>query len=141
MGVCNSPYTMKMHKRNTSIHSEKGNTEFDFSKNITRSSSTNIIISYKYFCTFQKKIYYCDYQYLKNNNIFICGCELRKDKSIDNLKKHEENLNWGKCFKHTIINYKYYCFECEICLCDECIKGFHEKYFNTHHLFINPKIL
>ena len=87
MGVCNSPYTMKMHKRNTSIHSEKGNTEFDFSKNITRSSSTNIIISYKYFCTFQKKIYYCDYQYLKNNNIFICGYELRKDKSIDYFKK------------------------------------------------------
>lgn len=139
MGNCVNLKSKKIEKKTIS-KSEKENTETDFSKNITRSSSSNFLTYFKYLCTYQNKIYQCDCHNLENKTNFICNCEIRKDKSINNLKNHEENLDWGYCFKHTKIKEQFYCFECEICLCEECIKGFHENYFKDHHLFIHPKI-
>ena len=70
MGNCVNLKSKKIEKKTIS-KSEKENTETDFSKNITRSSSSNFLTYFKYLCTYQNKIYRCDCQNLENKNNII----------------------------------------------------------------------
>ena len=54
MGICNTSNTLKIYKK-TIENNEKNNIEIDFSKNMTRTSSTNFFSSFKYFCTSKNK--------------------------------------------------------------------------------------
>ena len=124
-------FQTEKHSRNF-----KKRTSLGSANNTSCSENTDQCI--EYFCLFEKKNYKVQLKSLYHNNKLPCNCIKRKDISIDKFKEHLDRNEREEieCSKHNN-KCKWYCFECELNLCSQCINQFHDEYFNNHHLCYN----
>ena len=136
MGVCQSLNCSSRKSSNASFDFEKDpQVRMDTNTNASSISSPREknSFAFHYYCSAHRKEFDIDIISFESSYCLPCGCTRRRDISIENFKKVIEDTAKTRCTKHNRETIAY-CFECEIHLCEECKKAFHDEYFINHHL-------
>lgn len=136
MGVCQSMNCSSRKSSNASLDFEKeAKMRTDTNTNASSISSPREKEPFvlHYYCSAHHKEFDITLTNFESSYLLPCGCTRRRDISLDNFKKVIEDTAKARCSKHNKETISY-CFECEIHLCEECKKAFHDEYFINHHL-------
>ena len=132
MGVCQSLNCSSRTSSNASFDFEK-DTRVDTNASSISSQREKEPVVFHYCCGAQHREFDISITKFEGSYLLPCGCIRRRDISLENFKKEIEDTAKTRCTKHNKETIGY-CFECEIHLCEECKKAFHDEYFINHHL-------